>query len=71
MPTENKICKVINTGESATTHKRFFEIECGDTVFIDGIPLIVTVEAHLSGDFSYDGYILYTGNDGWFPEDLD
>ena len=53
-------------------HKDFTEIEAGDTVFVNGKPIVVGDDAHYSGDASYDGWLLYdTNGEGWFPEDLD
>jgi len=50
----------------------FQELQKGDIFFVNGVPYQVGVDAHYSGDASYDGYLLYdTHNNGFFPEDLD
>ena len=57
----NKICEVL-----------FESIDIGDIFFSNGVWHRCGVEAHYSGDASYDGYLLYDDIDeGWFPEELD
>ena len=64
--------KAIKFGTDKIVECHFYELEVGDTFFAGGRPYTVGVEAHESGDASYDGYLLYDTNDnGWFPEDLD
>lgn len=64
--------KYIKKGEKEIDYCRFCNLEEGDTFFSGGYEYVVGVEAHKSGDASYDGYLLYdTEDEGWFPEDLD
>ena len=65
--------KVICKGNETAEGVLFEDIVEGDTIFVNGKPIIVTIDAHYSGDASYDGYLLYAGYDdeGYFPEDLD
>lgn len=64
--------KCIKAGSDMVDSCRFYNLEVGDTFFVNGNAYVVGVEAHESGDASYDGYLLYdTDDDGWFPEDLD
>ena len=67
-------CKVscILKGDNKISEVAFSSLSKGDKVFSGGDEIVVDVEAHYSGDASYDGYLFYDkeGN-GWFPEDLD
>ena len=60
----------VKKGDTRISKTTFEELEAGDIFFSHGIPYTVGVEAHYSGDASYDGYLLYDENDReWFPED--
>ena len=62
----------VRQGEGRVEEICFENLREGDIFFVDGIPYTVGVDAHYSGDASYDGYLLYdTSENGWFPEDLD
>ena len=64
--------EVIRKNETEKTDVLFETLKVGDTFFVDGAAYTVGVDAHYSGDASYDGYLLYdTHENGWFPEDLD
>ena len=72
-----KYYKVIPKGKTKPEAVQFWNIQRGDTVFVKNNPLIVTCEAHYSGDASYDGDLLYADEDGdektadsYFPNEL-
>lgn len=68
---EFKECRVIRNEKEEKM--RFYNIEEGDFIFVNGEPLKVTCDAHESGDATYNGMLLYAGENenGYFPEDLD
>lgn len=71
MNRNDRVITIIRAGEKNPMRSLFSEIKKGDTFFIKGQPCICEIDAHESGDASYDGYLLYdTDGDSWFPEDL-
>lgn len=52
--------------------KRFDQIRKGDVFMVNGKVAVCDEPPHISGDATYDGWLLYDedGN-AWFPEDLD
>lgn len=67
---ENVSVNVLRKGERKTVP--FCELISGDVVFgseLDGI--VVGVEAHVSGDACYEGWLLYDENGvDFYPEDF-
>lgn len=62
----------IPKGSHNTCSIPFESLDVGDMFFVNGTPHKVGIKAHISGDASYDGYLLYDDqNAGWFPEELD
>lgn len=69
---DSRLVKGIKKGTAALTGILFHELKAGDTFFQNGKPITVGEDAHLSGDASYDGYLVYDRNgNGYFPEDAD
>ena len=62
---------IVKKGSEILSRAAFKDLKAGDTFFIKGIPHVAKEDAHLSGDASYDGYLV-DDRDGesWFPEDL-
>lgn len=67
---ENISVNILRNGQHQTVP--FRELVEGDVVFggvLDGI--VVGIEAHISGDASYDGWLLYDENGvDFYPEDF-
>ena len=54
-----------------TTKKQMRTIKKGQAFFVNKKLHIASSDSHLSGDASYDGYIVYDeNNEGWFEEDF-
>lgn len=54
-----------------TTREQMRNIKKGETFFVDGEMRTASTDSHLSGDASYDGYIVYDENgESWFEEDF-
>lgn len=66
----NKIRIVRDKLEMTVT---FPELKDGDEIISPNVPHITcSGDAHISGDASYDGYVVYgTNGEGYFPEDFD
>lgn len=65
-------CSAIRKGESEAKDIPFCDLKAGDTVFCQGIPIVIEEDAHYSGDATYDGYLAYgTDGESLFPEDVD
>lgn len=63
----NPICKT----NQITTRKEMQNLLDGDTFFVYGKTHTAKGDAHLSGDASYDGYIVYdTDDESFFEEDF-
>lgn len=72
MSNDSRIVKGIKKGSTALTGILFRNLKVGDIFFQNGKPITVGEDAHLSGDASYDGYLVYDRNgDSYFPEDVD
>lgn len=57
--------------EFYTTVSQMKKLKKGDKFFINNQPHTCSVDAHISGDASYDGYIVYDeDNEGWFEDDF-
>lgn len=69
---DSRIVKGVKKGTAALTGILFQDLKVGDTFFQNGKPITVGENAHMSGDVSYDGYLVYDwkGN-SYFPEDAD
>ena len=62
----------IRKGDAAISPVDFESLSEGDVFFVNGQPYVVGVDAHYSGDASYDGWLLYDAQgESWFPEELD
>lgn len=69
---DSHIVKGVKKGTAALTGILFRNLKVGDIFFQNGKPITVGEDAHLSGDASYDGYLVYDRNgDSYFPEDVD
>ena len=54
-----------------TTIEQMRTIRKGQTFIVNHTKHIASSDSHLSGDASYDGYIVYDENNkGWFEEDF-
>ena len=51
-------------GSTALTGILFRNLKVGDIFFQNGKPITVGEDAHLSGDASYDGYLVYDRTSG-------
>lgn len=67
---ENVSVNVLRNGEQKTIP--FCDLVAGDVIYggeLDGI--VVGIDAHYSGDASYDGWLLYDENGvDFYPEDF-
>lgn len=62
---------IVKKGSEILSRANFKDLKKGDTFFINSIPHVAQDDAHLSGDASYSGYLVYDEQgEGWFPEDL-
>lgn len=69
---DSRIVKGVKKGTAALTGLLFRNLKAGDTFFQNGKPITVGEDAHLCGDASYDGYLVYDRNgNSYFPEDAD
>lgn len=69
---DSHIVKGVKKGTAALTGILFRDLKTGDTFFQNGKPIMVGEDAHLCGDASYDGYLVYDRNgNSYFPEDAD
>ena len=69
---DSRIVKGVKKGTAALTGILFRDLKAGDTFFQNGKPITVGEDAHLCGDASYDGYLVYDRNgNSYFPEDAD
>ena len=62
---------IVKKGSDILSRARYKDMKKGDTFFVKGIPHIAQDDAHLSGDASYPGYLIYDEQgESWFPEEL-
>lgn len=62
---------IVKKGSEILSRANFEDLKKGDTFFVKGVPHVAQDDAHLSGDASYPGYLVFDEQgEGWFPEDL-
>lgn len=65
---QNNGISIIRNGERLSV--KFEELRDGDIVHSHGYQFTCVGDAHESGDASYEGYLVYSETDSYFPEDF-